>query len=175
MNLRTLDLAVTPYILNVFADVAKLTSFATIAGGYLRDSYYRVPHKDIDIFTSSDLDVEKLKKTFSGWTVEELDSDEDEKYDAMSSEFSVVNLTHPNYDPIQIMRSDTYNSVSSVLEKFDFGFCQIAFDGCNVLVTDAFWSDAANNTATFVLNGKRSSYTKHEERLRAKYPDLKWV
>lgn len=174
MKLRSLDLAVSPLVRGIFGNVAKLTSFATIAGGYLRDSYYQVPHKDIDIFVNSSMRRSELGAAFPGWTISEHDDDE-KSYDGVSA-FQVINLAHSNYDPVQIMTSDDYNTVESVLDKFDFGFCQIAFDGSNVLVTDEFWNDASNNTATFLMDrNRRSNHSEHENRLRQKYPNLKWV
>ncbi len=179
MNLRTLDLIVPPYARNILANVAKTTSFATIGGGYLRDHYYRVPHKDIDIFVNTDIDRNKLKAAFSEWTMKEIgEDDEDGEYDALGN-FSIIELTKDGETPVQIMLSEDYTNVESVLDRFDFGFCQIAYNGTNVLVSEAFWKDAADNTATFVLKKDGKSVhpqsDKHAGRLKEKYPNVTWV
>lgn len=177
--LKTLDLIVSPDVRMILSKVAKCTSFATIAGGYLRDQYYRVPHKDLDIFTYDDLDIDKLKSLFSEWIV---DDGQDGEYDLGA--FETVNMTRDNSVPIQVMASD-HCSVSEVLDRFDFGFCQIAYDGSNVLVTDAFWKDATDNTATFVQEvpstkcghdqRRTRRHNAHADRLKIKYPNVTWI
>ena len=179
-KLRPLELIVQPQTRSLLSEIKNCASFAVIAGGYLRDKYYGVAIKDIDVFTSADLDVRKLKAGFSEWSVDSNtpsvdDTDDLAMYVKEGNEFTVYNLSHPTRTPIQVIASDAYTTMMSVLGGFDFGFCQIAFDGSNVLVTDAFWKDAANNTATFLKDKKLPQYSRHEQRLRAKYPHLVWV
>ncbi len=178
MNLRKLNLNACPLARSILKEVSTITSFSCVAGGYLRDQYYGVPQKDIDIFVSSDFDKKKLtNQILTEWTLtEDVDSQSEITYDLKDVDFSVLNLSHPTNLPLQIVISEDFKNVQSVLESFNFGFCQVVFDGSNMLITDEFWQDAANDTITYLLKTKPSAASKtHARRLTVKYPNLKWV
>lgn len=97
---------------------------AMIAGGALRDlSLGRAP-KDLDIFTIHTPDVENLGSS-------EMD------YEGMQYVEAVVTFTTDLDIPINII-IHTPISNQAMLESFDFGLCQIGYNGKEIIKTPAY-------------------------------------
>jgi len=178
LNLRPLDLLVDWHCRRTLAAIQKTASFAIVAGGYLRDRYYQVAPKDLDIFVSSDCDMTALSKALDDWSLKDGASDlkelqaSDQGYRAIE----VITFVKSDELPLQIIISDEFTAIDRVFKDFDFGFCQIAYTGHQVMVSDAFWRDAADNTATYLHPEQPIDGTQRRaDKLRQKYPNTTWV
>ena len=153
---------------------------ALIGGGCLRDLYLNRPIADVDLFVP----------------------------EGESGVREVVNLTHPKltryaYEPYfthdQHVRQIGYfeSAVLDVppinlihvsahtcepwtqIERFDFGLCQIAFDGEQLYMSSAFGRDVKQKTFTYTRNpdteAQRTNSMARYERLSKKYEGWKLV
>lgn len=147
--------------------VAGATS-AVIAGGAVRDSLFGKPVKDIDIFVSKEqahfiTEVFSVEKNlYCGYiNIPDVDGVFD------------IPVTHTEL-PVQIITMDEGMSPADRLHTFDFGFCQVAYDGKNIITTENFLNDYKNNTITLVYCENQHEYDRSMrrfERLKEKYPD----
>jgi hypothetical protein len=180
LNLRPLDLVIPLDIQAILELIQKNCQFAVLAGGYLRDSYYRKSPKDLDIFigVKEPIAVHNINSALTnilvnnGWATE-VDSSDNFEYEKEKQILHVSNFTKKNILPLQLIFSEKYTDLESVLKTFDFGFCQIGYDGKTVLVTDHFWKDAVNSTATLIR--QTNNYRPRKERFMKKYPNIKWI
>lgn len=114
---------------------------AVLAGGAIRDLYCaRRPVKDLDFFI-------KAGEGFSQFRPQPSQSD----YKGM--EFVKAILWYPSAIPLpcNVICGDGYNSTLQLLESFDYGLCQIAFDGLNIIRTHAFDWDYKHAVMTLRL------------------------
>lgn len=137
---------------------------AFLAGGALRDRIVGVPHKDLDIFIGSHTGqftrkirtiCRKLQPSIMVEGPRLFGSDREYKesdYDITGlatlkvegEEVQIVgrnSLATPFYEP-------TPDWVSEVLNRFDFGICQIALVGETLVTTPAFHQDLRDKTFT---------------------------
>lgn len=137
---------------------------AVIAGGYLRDLYIGIEPKDIDIFIPFVEDIDPI--------LTKIDNEISPKIEVMSIQFTDsritemrgaaympqseitrvwdVRSTKEDITPYQIIMLQKDLDTRDRISKYDFGFCQIYFDGCSVYATDAFQKDVDNKTFTLV-------------------------
>lgn len=149
--------------------------FAFVGGGAVRDTVLGRPIKDIDVWIL----VDDLSE-FEGLLAEA----------GLQLEF---NLDYFNYRalgtsvlgevdglPVQLvaLRRDLCPSMETATAQFDFGLCQISYDGVGLFPTSAFITDMLNNTMTLDLSRpgvdearSRARY----ERLKEKYPEFTLV
>jgi|SRR5687768_8466652 len=178
---------------------AGITS-AIAAGGIVRDVLFGKTPKDIDIFISHD-EVNKLKETGIserlGGTLECLFSSE---YSAIPDVHSIYNLQQelpidwralkeeviqqlkdfiPSGElPVQIIVIENGMTPRERLDTFDFGFCQVGYDGKEVVYTDHFLRDFQNETVTLVFCENEKEFKrsmKRYDRLKDKFPELTMI
>jgi hypothetical protein len=111
------------------AKLREVCPSAIIAGGCLRDLYCGRAPKDIDFFA-----LPPEREMPFPWVGSDMD------YEGMEYVLAVL-TRHDKAPPLNLIFYDGADSVNELLESFDFGLCQIAFDGFNTLVTPAFLWD----------------------------------
>lgn len=116
---------------------------AVLAGGAMRDLYCGRSVKDVDIFVLNNDGnaVIKIMKTLGGdW--------EHKSYTPFTRGYQldyVIERKGPV--PIQVIGAKT-ESTEGLLKEFDYGLCQIAWDGARVIYTQRFLTDFLNGTFT---------------------------
>jgi hypothetical protein len=114
-------------------ELQELDPEAILAGGAIRDLYCGVKVKDLDFFTTH----------IPSWPKQKGESDID--YEGMQYVNAVLSF---NWElPLNVI---LINKVSNLdlLHSFDFGLCQIGFDGKSIIKTDAFLWDFKYNLMT---------------------------
>ena len=153
-------------------------SRALIAGGCLRDHYLERPVADIDIFVPDDetgaagvirYDRPVLAKSVpKPYFTHDSDVRQIGYYESAEERLTPVNLIH-----VSSYACTPWDQI----ERFDFGICQIAFDGQQLFMTSAFGRDVKERTFTYLR--QEPSEAQHEasmgrfERLSLKYPGWK--
>jgi hypothetical protein len=128
---------------------------AVIAGGCLRDwwTYRTRDVKDIDFFIPSTTDSE-LQTYLTNQDVIYSKSD---KYGNFG-----------NTDVTSVCKTDKYEYVAlrndRILERFDFGICQIMFDGEALTYTDQFVKDIEARTFTLLRADNKTQYDRSVRR-----------
>lgn len=160
---------------------------AVLAGGALRDLDHGVPPKDLDIFIEvGDIDEALvLCEKLGGVTPEndDLDEDDNKVYPASMAEVKLV----ADYDheknklgvdvnlPVQFIFVDW--RTHSIVERFDYGICRIAYNGREIIEGSGYESDKMNKTMTIFRCKSEmalSSSVMRFARLKQKYPDHRW-
>lgn len=109
---------------------------AVMAGGCLRDRDNGRPVKDIDIFvpvsTSKHEDLEAIKKIVEGFGWMDVNIDNAKMYPegCDTRVVGIVDCRVPNAPPIQIIVGEW--DTDNLFRHFDFGICQISFDGKSI-------------------------------------------
>lgn len=164
MNFNQLNITLPAKATDMLALVQKYVPGAVIAGGYLRDLYIGIQPKDIDIFIPFVEDIDSI--------LTKIDNEISPKIEVMSIQFTDsrisemhgaaympqseitrvwdVRSTKEDNTPYQIIMLQKDLDIRDRISKYDFGFCQIYFDGCSVYATDAFQKDVDNKTFTLV-------------------------
>ena len=156
---------------------------AVVAGGCLRDTYLGEAFKDIDVFVGPGFDPDKLPY---GWIATESASEE---HVARYREFYATNLRRVlaldringngnPLPPVQIIERTHAILPTTVLESFDLGFCQIAYDGVCGYSTETFRRDMRDNTATcmLALDDPRMEHSKERAaRFMARWPTRRFL
>jgi hypothetical protein len=62
--------------------------------------------------------------------------------------------------PVQIVVAKTHRTPQEILERHDFGLCQIGFDGQRILKTTAYIQDQANSVFTLVRCRDEKDYAR---------------
>lgn len=143
----------------------KVDSKAIIGGGCLRDldrrdqvqrlSRYLAPQaiitpKDIDIFVSTSLgEFDPIVRAQYGDFIHETVSGE-ESAKADSSIESQLLWELPGLPKINILKCHSDIIPVERFARFDFGLCQIIYDGHRILLTDAYLKDKADKTFTLL-------------------------
>jgi hypothetical protein len=136
---------------HVLTMVQSADSRAIIAGGALRDLDCLRPVKDVDIFIpahSCDMFariVEYVERTMSIKTDYTMGKEYREHFNNITGVASFVS-GNTQFDLVGLDMSDPL----LVINKFDFGICQISHDGVLCRTTQAYANDKKNNTFTHV-------------------------
>lgn len=140
----------------------KIDPTAVIAGGAIRDCYYGVAPKDIDIFT----------KSFAGlphWSASDTCQPAFEYEGMQHIEAAVIFNTDDNMIlPVNVVTVKDIEPIN-VVDTFDFGFCQIAFDGEQVTMTDAFKRDDTSNIITMTKIDRYQRSIRRYARINERY------
>lgn len=155
-----------------------------LAGGALRDRYHSVPVKDLDIFLPHSAGTVKAVR---------------EVFD--TAHFSCFQEVHMEYEEmtdcqlvlvfrdflgllpdvnIIFLREDVSADPEQVVERIDFGICQIGVflneNGvAEFYYTNAFVEDVLNKTFTLVREHDQDRSLRRFERLKQKYPNHRLV
>ena len=143
---------------------------AVIAGGAIRDLIcMRRPIKDIDFF------VKKPNAIFDQW-ISELSPNHNE-YQGSNPYVRDI-LYYPNAAPlpINVVVGEGYESTYQLIETFDFGLCQVAFDGRRIIKSWAFDWDHRRYQMTMRPGPRQTNRVQTSmarfERWKEKYPDF---
>lgn len=140
---------------------------AVLAGGAIRDLYLRKkPIKDLDFFVKKPLGFPQFK------------NQPPEKCYEGSTPYVQDIYYYPDAAPlpINVVVGYGYESTYQLIETFDFGLCQIAFDGNRIIKTWQFEQDHYRQVMTLYL-GERQGHRREAsiarfERWRDKYPEF---
>ena len=167
-----------------FLFIKKICPEAILAGGALRDSFFDVSIKDIDIFVGPSFVGEwrTIVQAANYDIVLEHDGKIGKEYKEFGKNIiSVFGAKKKNATdlPIQIIVCEEIPTVYSLINEFDWGFCQIGTENLDkIYVTKAFKDDVVNNTATLV-NGYGTENDTHSIkrgiRLQRKYSNRKFM
>jgi hypothetical protein len=138
---------------------------AYVAGGAVRDFIKGEPPKDIDVFVN--VDEKTLVKKASGLNVDFVVAPLIERYDNCK----VLDGTYQGEKVQVIARS--FTSLDDLINQFDIGFCQIAWDGEKVVMTAAATKDFGSNTMT-VVNDRHGTFERLN-RFKGRWPYLEVV
>lgn len=167
----------------ILRDFWKLGRLAVLGGGALRDTFLGRPIKDFDIFVNAqdadDYFVMDLLRSH-GFSSRVLVTNEAVEYLQFTDVSSVLEAVHPRMPlPLQIIRMHANNeSAERMIERLDFGPCQIGMDGLGYFwVTEQFEKDikAHQFTATRLAAKDVMRSIKRFERLKEKYKGWKLV
>jgi hypothetical protein len=150
---------------------------AVIAGGCLRDRDTGVKVKDIDVFmpaaTSTENDLQTIAGVLrrEGWDVS-CHAATMYPQGMDTRVIGVLDTSYPGCPPIQIIVGEWFTD-RRLLDKFDFGICQIMYDGRDLIKTRDYDRDFVN--AQFRIVTERSDLAFVQSinrwaRLKGKYP-----
>jgi hypothetical protein len=139
---------------------------AVIAGGALRDTIMQKPVSDIDIFVKAQgAYTEAHLKTLFGDGVEMVSKEWTTQYGEHLPELDSVwdiKRRDGQHHPFQIIALNMDVTPDTTVARFDFGICRVAHNGKQLLITDAFASDADNHTFTALrVHNKGSTWDRY--------------
>lgn len=138
---------------------AELDPEAVIAGGAIRDLDNDKEIKDVDIFLSSSVSIAKVKKllksSFDEWTdTPEYNFTKEGTLPVRKGRHlkgSCVGTSKGGVLPVNlIVVGDDYTPTSRVVDGFDFGLCQIWYDGKDIRATMNYQIDKERSQFTLV-------------------------
>lgn len=150
---------------------------ALLGGGALRDYSFGVHAKDLDFFIDESANtarvIEVIRRSHPD-IVNHIDCDV--TYQDWSTDvLGIYELGgNPEMPPVNLIRvrSGTCD-LNTQLARFDFGICQIAHDGNQLRVTEAYLKDRAEKTFTLTGSRTKRQYEqslKRFERISPRYP-----
>ena len=154
---------------------------AIVAGGCVRDEIFGKPVKDIDVFVSYE-DYENRTVNIQDVLGREvvLDGDSGDYEGGEDAEVrGVVSLEpHEGELPVQVIVLAPGMSPLDRVGRFDFGFCQVAWDGNNLEFSLGFLKDFNNKTITLVHCENQQEFDRswvRLNRLMKKYLEFDYV
>jgi hypothetical protein len=163
--------------ISALARAQKVDENAVLAGGALRDLRHFVEVKDLDIFVGPDATKERLDAAFGMTGKSKISSGCAYKL-GMTDVAAVYEYNLFGCPTIQVIVLKYSVTMRYVLERIDFGICQIGFDGQRVIETLAYGVDHQQKTFTVAYcpnEDRRSRALKRFERISQKYPGWKLV
>lgn len=164
-------------IVSILEDIKRLHPGCpcVLAGGALRDLVTDKPINDLDIFIYDPKDTRKcinvgilkLKPVINNCYVPP-DERKGRISRAYKSNRSATEKVYKGYE-VNLVYMPEHFTAEDLIADFDFGICQIAFDGSNVIYTDAFESDIKNQTLTVISNSHTRK--KHTKKMQKKFPE----
>jgi hypothetical protein len=147
-----------------------------VAGGSLRDHLHGRQIKDIDVFIRTDLKPAVVLERMQAGPFPDAQLQYDMTYWDDPEVWGVVDLgVHVFGVPATAILLKIGETPAKIVERIDFGLCQIGMDKDGyVLVTEAYLKDAMNKTMTLVRCLGQGDYKRsmsRYERLAAKYPN----
>lgn len=147
-----------------------------LGGGAIRDLVLGQSIKDLDITVPfSEARFQALLQGFSEFPkTQHVNVGTSEYIEGMQECKAVLGFDVPGIPPLNIimLAERVGTDVLSVVERNDFGICQI---GCNsnghIEATEAFYKDVENKTFTNTRFGDEPRARRRFERLSQKYPD----
>ncbi len=150
---------------------------ALVAGGAIRDYDHDRPElvKDIDVVIFDRRGyLHGLKRALKGFQHRVAVDENVANY----LEFENVACVHEFWEdvgsiPVQIVVARTRRTPMEILERHDFGLCQIGFDGQSILTTSAYQADKVAKRFTLVRCRDAKDFWRsvgRYRRLERKYP-----
>ena len=155
-------------------DIRAVAPEAFLAGGALRDLDNGRVIKDLDVFLSTDADMADVMTAMRkhGYTTVGSDLSLREDYGSLGVGVTgILELRHsdPGVPPLNFIRVEDA-TVDAQINRFDFGICQIAYDGETVSRTMAYLLDQDAHTFTIIRRDDGDERAlRRWERLRQKY------
>lgn len=150
---------------------------AIIAGGAVRDEIFGKPVKDIDFFVSSEdfVDVKKIQENL-GKKVTRLTCT---GYASIPDVGSVYDIEWKTGElPMQIIVMEDGMTPEQRINTFDFGFCQVGYNGKEIIASEHFTTDYESRTISLVYCENQHEHTRsmaRYDRLSQKYPEFTLV
>jgi len=151
---------------------------AIMAGGCLRDREQGVRVKDLDIFvpvsTNTHEDLNSIATMLRQGGLYEVSVEPAKMYPAgMDSQIiGIVEARAMNCPPLQVIVGEW--DTSRIFDRFDFGICQISFDGQKIQRSVDYKFDMARKTFTYVRRNDSDeafvSSINRWARIKEKYP-----
>lgn len=167
--MSNLFIEIPKQVQQLLKQIQTVTPEAILAGGYLRDLDHKVQPKDIDIFVSAIHSLFELQRLcdVADWRYNEV-TESAECDDTISNQIhwtvegieQEVNVLACARDIIPVER----------FSRFDFGLCQIMFDGAVLITTPAYQLDKINKTFTLM----RYTNSKAHENSIQRFVRFKW-
>ncbi len=152
---------------------------AVCAGGAIRDHLHGLEPKDIDIFIEDHEGLaQKLTDHFKGWQGKLVVPTHVAQYMAFENVHCVFEFVVPNFPPVQLIVMTKKIEPQAIIERHDFGICQVAHDGHRFYRTDAFVNDYTGHTFTLIRCRDEKDWNrsmKRWERLSKKYTGWRLV
>jgi hypothetical protein len=150
---------------------------AVLAGGALRDLRHFVEVKDLDIFVGPYATKELLDAAFGVTGKSKISAGCAYKL-GMTDVLAVYEYTLMGCPIIQVIVLREPVTMKFVLERIDFGICQIGFDGEHIVTTSAYAVDHQRQTFTLTFCPDANRYQRavtRFDRLSQKYPGWQLV
>ena len=146
--------------LEIMQLIAKYSNNCFLAGGAIRDLSWSKPVKDLDFFVSEfQQDEMEIDLNLMGSNID---------YRGMKYIQVAFSCIIQGID-INILVID-HVDMQTLLRRFDFGLCQIGFDGNTIHKTQEYLWDAKYNIMTLYDTSRYSRSIKRYMRLYEKYP-----
>lgn len=140
---------------NDLVDLQKRDPSSVIAGGALRDLYCSKAPKDVDFFT----------KEMPDWKMPVGSG-----IDYVGMQYVDVIVTYLRQPlPYNVIRVTGCDSTAQLIESFDFGICQIAFDGKQIIKSQAFLWDLKYGRFTLRHTDRIERSKTRYERINQRY------
>jgi hypothetical protein len=148
---------------------------AVLAGGAMRDLYCGREAKDIDIFTlglESDIPSKIIKCLKGSWDFK--------SYTTFTRGYEidfVLERTAKRKDEkcLQVIGVSA-KSTLELIQEFDYGLCQIAWDGARIVYTQRFLTDFLNGTFTLTnVHAYDCAIDRYKTWTKEKYKGWKFV
>lgn len=150
------DLRLPSYIADPLARLRQYFPGAVCAGGSLRDLDNGKPVKDVDFFihhfgqTQQDI-VNRLSWIFPGWPVRVQVREEVCNYLKFENVMCVIAVDGPDgWPPLQVIVMQEQRSLEEILQRHDFGLCQIGTDGEIIIRSIPYLRDREDKIFTLV-------------------------
>lgn len=149
---------------------------AFLAGGALRDLDNGRAIKDLDVFLSTDADMGSILVAMlkHGYQTVGTDLSLSEEYGSLGVGVTgILELLHTDRSipALNFIRVEDA-TVDGQVHRFDFGICQIAYDGERVIKTDAYLKDRDAKTFTITRDDDGEPRAlRRWQRLSEKYSD----
>lgn len=150
---------------------------AVLAGGALRDLRHFVEVKDLDIFVGPHATRARLDAAFGAQGKSKISSGCAYKL-GMTDVMAVYEYNLMGCHTIQIIVLREPVTMKYVLERIDFGICQIGFDGQDITETLDYAIDHRQQTFTVAYcpnEDRRGRAIRRFERISQKYPGWQLV
>lgn len=152
-----------------------------VVGGFLRDFFHSVPHKDVDIFfcdpVSEAFAVEDLLNLGLAASVRTvLGGSAECAKDRNISGITEAVLTDGTL--LQLIYPLKLTTPQHLVDSVDFGLCRIGWSfETGLIITDAYKVDALARQFTLLIDNpeRRQRALSRFERLKEKYPDFRLV
>ena len=143
---------------------------ALLAGGCIRDTWCGKHHKDLDLFVTKQISYSgELDKDYMGNWKSRITESGLREYKECTKSIRGVTEGKWNGEDINIVTFTPWSSPAEMLEEFDFGICQIAYDGKEIITTPAFHWDYKHGVFT-MMHGRRYEKSKGRfERINQRY------
>ena len=159
-------------------EIQKTFPNAVIAGGCLRDLACGKEIKDVDVFIPNSKEIQEDLNDFKLNHTTQIIRTVKDSYGnwACNDVKDILTLTWGSLQ-VEIITVDV--TKDHIVDRFDFGICQVQYDGTEVYYTKEFEKDYLNKTFTLINCKNEEQHTRSIKRFEAfhkgKYSDYSLV